>query len=222
MQRLLIIAPHPDDELLGCGGTILRHLEAGDEVHWLIASRMSGKTGFTPEQIDTRDRLVERVREAVGFHSLRQLDFPATRLDTVPLGDLVKAIGDAVTETRADTLYLPYGGDVHSDHGVVFNAAKACSKWFRYPDVRRVYIYETLSETEFALPPDGPGIPLNRYVDISAHINRKLELLKLYEGELGEFPFPRSITAVEALALLRGSASGCTAAEGFQVLKEIL
>lgn len=220
--NVLVIAPHPDDETLGCGGTLLRHIAEGDQVHWVIVTAMTEAAGFSPDAIARRSVQIDTVSNAFGFTSFHQLGFPTARLDTVPLVELVDAIGNVVRETLADTLYLPYGGDVHSDHGAVFNASKACSKWFRYPRVRRVYAYETLSESDFALPPEGPGVPLNRYVDISQHLQRKLELLALYEGELGDFPFPRSPEAIRALAQLRGAAAGCQAAEGFQVLKEIV
>ena len=221
MRRLLIVAPHPDDELLGCGGTILRHLAAGDEVHWLIVTRMHAEDGFGEDRIAARQTLIEKVAAAVRFTAIHWLDFPAARLDTVPLGDLVAAIGGVVDRSAADTLFIPHGGDVHSDHRVVAQAAGACTKWFRHPNVKRVLAYETLSETDFALPPDGPGMPINYYVDISEQLDRKLELLALYEEELGDFPFPRSLTAVEALAQVRGAAAGCQAAEGFRLLKAV-
>lgn len=222
MNTVLVIAPHPDDELLGCGGTLLRHLAEGDAVHWLIVTAMTERGGFTAEAMARRQTQIEAVHQAVGFTERHELGLPTAYLDTLPLADIVTGIGDVVREVQPDTLYLPYGGDVHSDHGVVFAAAKGCSKWFRYPSVKRVYCYETLSETDFALPPDGPGMPINRYVDISQHLERKLELLSLYEGELGEFPFPRSPEAIRALAQVRGAAAGCAAAEAFQLLKEIV
>jgi len=222
MNTVLVIAPHPDDELLGCGGTLLRHLAEGDAVHWLIVTAMTEQGGFSPGAMARRRQQLAAVSEAVGFTGRHELGLPAAYLDTLPLADIVSGIGRVLSDVQPDTLYLPYGGDVHSDHGVVFAAAKGCSKWFRYPSVKRVYGYETLSETDFALPPDGPGMPINRYVDISQYLERKLELLALYEGELGEFPFPRSPEAIRALARLRGAAAGCQAAEGFQVLKEIV
>lgn len=222
MNTVLVIAPHPDDELLGCGGTLLRHLAEGNAVHWLIVTAMTDQCGYSAEAMARRRQQIATVSTAAGFTAYHELGLPAAHLDTLPLADIVAAIGAVMGEVQPDTLYLPYGGDVHSDHGVVFAAAKGCSKWFRYPSVKRIYGYETLSETDFALPPDGPGMPINRYVDISQYLEHKLELLALYEGELGEFPFPRSPETIRALAQLRGAAAGCRAAEGFQVLKEIV
>lgn len=222
MSCILVIAPHPDDETLGCGGTLLRHLAEGDTVYWLIVTAMHEAQNFSQKAIKRRHSQIEQVHQAIGFSGRHELELPTTRLDTLPLGDIVAAIGEVIKSVEPDTLYLPYGGDVHSDHGMVFAAAKACSKWFRHPSVRRIYSYETLSETDFALPPDGPGMPIQRYVDISAYLEKKLEILALYEGELDEFPFPRSVEAITALARLRGAAAGFQAAEAFQVLKEIV
>ncbi len=222
MNVILAIAPHPDDEMLGCGGTLLRHLAEGDAVYWLIVTAAQEQHDYDLNFIQRRAEQINNVNKATGFNALFQLNFPTTQLDTLPLGDIISALGNTINDLRPDTLYVPYGGDVHSDHGVVFAAAKACSKWFRYPSVRRIYSYETPSETNFSLPPDGPGMPIQRYVDIGAYLEKKLEILSIYEDELGSFPFPRSIKAIRALAQLRGAASGFDAAEGFQVLKEIV
>ena len=222
MSTVLVVAPHPDDEVLGCGGTLLRHRAEGASVHWLVVTTMEGMAGYSTERIEERRAQLEAVTDAMGFSERHELGFPTALLDTIPLADIVGATGRVVTEIGADTLYIPHAGDVHSDHGVVAKAAQACTKWFRYPSVRRVYAYETPSETDFAFPPDGPGMPLNRFVDISGYLDRKIEILKTYEGELGQFPFPRSETAIRALAQIRGSAAGTEAAEAFQVLKEIV
>ena len=221
MSQVLVIAPHPDDELLGCGGTLLRHIAEGDAVHWLIVSTMHQEHGFAPEAIQARREQIAAVARTVGFAARHELELPATRLDTLPLAELVSRIGEVVSRVAPETLYLPYPGDIHSDHGVVFAAARGGCKWFRHPSVRRIYTYETPSESDLALPPEGPGMPVNRYVDIEAYLEPKLAALSLYSSEMGRFPFPRSPEAIRALARLRGAAAGCTAAEGFQLLKEI-
>ncbi|RMG33518.1 MAG: PIG-L family deacetylase [Gammaproteobacteria bacterium] len=220
MERVLVIAPHPDDELLGCGGTLLRHLAEGDAVHWLIVTRMTPETGFDPTAIEGRERLIETVAEAVGFTGVHRLDLPTTRLDTLPVAGIVSAMAGVVDTVRPTVVYLPWAEDVHTDHQVAATAARACTKWFRHPSVSRVLAYETLSETDFVLPPGRPFTP-NYFVDIEPHLARKLELLTLYQEELGDFPFPRSPTAVEALARVRGAACGCRAAEAFQLLKAV-
>ena len=222
MNAILVVAPHPDDETLGCGGTLLRHVAEGDPVHWLIATSMTEDVGYTSAEVARRRAQIAKVADGFGFTAVHELGFPTTYLDTVPLVDLVSAIGEVIQEIEPVTLYLPYGGDAHSDHGITFKAAQACTKWFRYPSIRHCYCYETLSETDFALPSAGPGMLINRYVDISAYIDKKLEIVSYYDDETAEHPFPRSQTTVKALGELRGAAAGCMAAEAFQTLKEIV
>ena len=124
-------------------------------------------------------------------------------------------------QVEPETLYIPYRNDIHSDHTVVFDAAVACTKIFRYPSIRNVYVYEVLSETEFGMRTDDPGFRPNLYIDISTWVDRKIEIMKKFTGEMGEFPFPRSETCIRAQAALRGSQAGVLAAEAFMILKEI-
>lgn len=220
-KQILCIAPHPDDETIGCGGTLLRHIADGDEVHWLIVTAISEAIGFTADRVASRAGEIEKVAAAYGFAGTHRCDFPTMRLDTLPLLDVISRIGEVVKATGAHTLYVPYRGDAHSDHAVVFDAALACAKTFRYPQVGAVLAYETLSETEFGLKPDDPGFRPNHYVDIADQLDRKIDIMRLYEGEMADFPFPRSETCMRATAQLRGSQCGRMAAEAFMTIKEI-
>lgn len=222
MKSVLVIAPHPDDETLGCGGTLLRHKIEGDSIHWLIATRMDQSIGFSKEQIAHRETQLQSVTDLYGFDSVNTLDFITTRLDEMPMGDVVGSISRVVKNVNPHTIYLPYRGDVHTDHRVVFDAVISCTKWFRYPCIKRILAYETLSETEFGINPDSNGFRPNVFVDISAYMGIKLKILDTYATELGTFPFPRSVEAIQAQATLRGATAGCTAAEAFMLLKEIL
>lgn len=177
MKKILVIAPHPDDETLGCGGSLLRHLAAGDEVHWLIVTDISTDLGFTAERVSVRSREIDGVTRAYGFQSARRLGFPSMRLDQVPTFELANSISQAIREVEPDTLYLPYRNDVHSDHADVFDAAVACTKVFRYPSIRSVLAYETLSETEFGLKPEDPGFRPNLFINIGAYLDRKIEIM---------------------------------------------
>lgn len=220
MKKVLAIAPHPDDETLGCGGTLLRHHLNGDEVHWLILTAVSEARGFSAARVQSRAAEIDAVASAYGFAGVHKADFPTAMLDTLPKGDLIGAVGQVVKSVGAEVLYVPHRYDVHSDHAAVFDAAAACSKSFRYPTVKSVYAYETLSETEFGLRPDG-GFHPNLFVDIDGFLDRKLEIMKMFAGEMGPFPFPRSEECIRALATLRGSVAGVSAAEAFMILKEI-
>jgi N-acetylglucosamine malate deacetylase 1 len=220
-RTVLAIAPHPDDETLGCGGTLLRHIEAGDHVHWVIFTAVTTAHGFSEERVRSRDAEINQVAHAYGFAGVHRLDFPTMALDTVPKSDLVGALGRVVKETAAQVLYIPYRNDAHSDHAAVFDAAASCAKTFRYPSVCSVRAYETLSETEFGIRPDDSGFRPNLFVGIADQFDRKLEVMRIFASELGTFPFPRSEVALRALAQLRGSQSGVAAAEAFMLLKEI-
>jgi len=220
-EIVLCIAPHPDDETLGCGGTLLRHVAEGAEVHWLIVTSMDPARGFTPERIARRDREIEEVALAYGFTAVHRTHLPTTRLDTLPKSDLVTAISQVVQKVLPRTMYVPYRNDAHSDHAAVFDAAVACTKSFRYPSIRKVLAYETLSETEFGMRTDDPGFRPNVFVDTSAWIDRKIGIMERYAGEMAPFPFPRSRECLQAQATLRGSQAGVSAAEAFMLLKEI-
>ncbi|MCU6433894.1 PIG-L family deacetylase [Undibacterium sp. Jales W-56] len=218
---VLCIAPHPDDETLGCGMTLLRHIAEGAAVHWLIMTTMHPEQGFSAERIASRNTEIEQVARAYGFFNVHHASLPTTQLDTLSMSEMVGAVAKVVGAIRPETVYLPYRNDVHSDHAVVFDAAAACCKNFRYPSIRRVYAYETLSETEFGLRPDDTGFRPNLFVDGTPWLDRKIEVMNLFKSEMGEFPFPRSEECLRAQAMLRGSQSGVRAAEAFMILKEI-
>ena len=221
MDKVLVVAPHPDDETLGCGGALLRHKAAGDRLHWLIVTGMSEAAGYSRERMAARAKEIAAVSKDYGFKSVRQLGLPPAGLDTLPLKRVIAAMGEAFAAVTPAIVYLPYYGDVHSDHKVVFAAGTACAKSFRRASVRRLLAYETLSETDYAVDPaDAPFKP-NLFVDISKHLNKKLSIMKRYQGELGKFPFPRSEKAIRAAAAVRGAASGFKAAEAFMILKEL-
>ena len=218
-ERILVVAPHPDDELLGCGGSLLRWRQEGAEIDWLLVTSITEEHGWPAERVASRTDEIRRVAAAAGFRRTIELGLPTARLDEQPLSALIQRVGEVMRDCEPSVVLLPSPGDAHSDHRVVFDAVSACTKWFRYPSVRRVLAYETLSETDFGLDPAAAFIP-NVFVDISAQLDRKLELLGIYASELGAHPFPRSLEAVRALAQVRGAASGFAAAEAFQLLRE--
>lgn len=221
-MKTLVIAPHPDDELLGCGGTILRRVAEGGSIGWLLMTAITEEAGWQPEKVAQRASEIQRVREGLGVHSEHffPLGFPTADLDRIPMSTLVSRISDVFKQFQPEEVLMPYTGDVHSDHRITFGAVYACTKWFRYPRVRRVLVYETPSETDFGIDPRDSGFRPNIFVDISQHIDRKLELMAIYESEMGEFPFPRSEKALRALAQVRGSQAGFEAAEAFMLIRE--
>lgn len=216
----MVVAPHPDDEVLGCGGTLLRRKAAGAETGWLIVTGISEAAGWSAERVRSREAEIRKVEEMLGFSRVYQLRLPTTRLDSLPMAEIVARFGEVFTDFQPTELFVPHPGDVHSDHRVCFDATASCAKWFRYTSVRRVLAYETLSETEFGLD-SGRGFVPNIFVDISEYLERKVAAMEVYETELGSFPFPRSVAGIRALAMTRGAAAGCEAAEAFHLLREV-
>lgn len=216
-----VVAPHPDDETLGCGGTLLKHIAQGDRVHWIVFTGISTELGFPEERVRSRDEEIRHVAQSYGFVSTHRLDFPTMQLDRISKADMVGALGSVVKLLGVNTLYVPYRNDAHSDHAAVFDACAVCTKTFRYPSVRSVRVYETLSETEYGVKPEDPGFHPNLFVDIADFLDRKLEIMSIYASEMAPFPFPRSDVALRAQAQLRGTQCGAAAAEAFMLLKEI-
>jgi LmbE family N-acetylglucosaminyl deacetylase len=218
-MRTIIVAPHPDDEVLGVGGTILRRKEEGHAVAWLIFTTINSEFGVDEEKIKQRADEIKQITKLFAFDAVFELKFPTTQLDRIPMNTLVGAVSNVFNEFKPSEVFVPHPFDVHTDHVTVFNAAVSCTKWFRHPYIKRVLAYETLSETDFSLIPQH-GFQPNVFIDIGSYLNRKLQALEIYSSEMSEFPFPRSEEAIRALATLRGSASGYMAAEAFELLRE--
>lgn len=224
MNKVLCIAVHADDETLGCGGTMLKHKALGDEIHWLLITGPTNNhpCSFSQNHIDERAERVNRVAAAYGYDSLEYLGLPTQMLHTLDLRDIIQKISDVIKRIQPNIIYTMFANDVHSDHRVAFDAVYSCTKSFRYPFIEKIYMMETLSETEFALSvPANTFIP-NVYVDITEFIDRKLEIMQMYPTEVMQEPYPRSLSSIKALARVRGSRSGVRYAEAFQLLFEKL
>lgn len=221
MTTVVILAPHPDDETLGPGGTLLRHRAAGDEVHWVIGTQMPEDERYPEPVRAERSREIDTVAGRYGFAGVHQLGFAATQLDEIPRGEIVAALGAVLREVAPTTVYLPHGGDVHTEHRILCEVGLSCTKWFRFPSVRRVAAYETLSETEFGGPPYLPDFTPNLFVDIGPHLEEKVAIAQLYRSEIGDHPFPRSVAAIRARATLRGAMVGVEAAEAFMLVRDV-
>jgi LmbE family N-acetylglucosaminyl deacetylase len=221
MSKVIIISAHPDDETLGAGGTILKHKKNGDEVYWLIVTDVFETEGFSNERVLSRKKEIENVSKLYSFNNVFNLGYPTMKLDDTILFELVNKISLIFQELQPETIYVMNRSDAHSDHRIVFDAVMSCTKSFRYPYVKKVFMYECLSETEFApILPERVFQP-NYFVDISDFLNKKIEIMKIFDSELGEHPFPRSIKNIEALATFRGATIGVNYAEAFQMIKYI-
>jgi N-acetylglucosamine malate deacetylase 1 len=218
MIKTLVIAPHPDDEVLGCGGALLRRKAEGAELCWLIVTDIHEEKGWPAKRVQERQAEIAKISNEIGFDLVVNLKLPPTELDALPMAQVVSEFSKVFKVFAPTEVFVPHRGDVHTDHRVVFDAAAACSKWFRYPTVKRVLAYETLSETDFGLIRAETFSP-NYFIDVTQYLERKLELLSIYTSELGDPPFPRSIDIVRAQAKVRGAAAGYLAAEAFELLR---
>ena len=221
MSIIAVISPHPDDETLGCGGTILRHRAENNSNHWIILTGMTEEQGFSPLLIKERQKEIETISELYGFATVHNLNLPTAKLDTIPMGEIVRKLGSLFNEIKPATIYLPNRSDVHSDHRIAFEAAWSCCKTFRYPFIQRVFMYETLSETDFVPPFSESAFLPNSFCNISAYLEKKVEIMGHYNNEMKDHPFPRSEKNIRALATLRGATAGVNYAEAFMLLKEV-
>jgi len=222
MNKILVIAVHPDDETLGCGGTLLKYKANGDEIHWLIATDIKESEGYGISTIRKRNKEITKIDELYGFTSVNKLDLSTTKVDTYSMSVLVSKFSSVIDRIKPDIIYLPFKSDVHSDHKYIFDAAYSCTKVFRHPFIKKIYMMETLSETEFSLSTKEDSFVPNVFVDISEFMDKKIKLMNIYESEIGKHPFPRSERNIRALATYRGATSGCNYAESFMLLKEII
>jgi LmbE family N-acetylglucosaminyl deacetylase len=219
--KILAVSAHPDDETLGCGGTLLKHGAAGDALDWLIATR-PGEARFDAGYIARRREQIGAVQQAYGFGTVHQMDFPAAELDAQPLSRIIGTAVPAIQSSRPDRVYIVHPGDVHSDHRIIFEAVWAALKPFSAGRPIEVFCYETASSTDMAPPLAGQGFLANAYSEIGPFLERKLDIFRLYESEVQAPPGPRSIEAVTALALARGAAAGMGYAEAFAAMRVIL
>lgn len=221
MSKVLIVAVHPDDETLGCAGTILKHKAAGDEVVWMIITSIRNHPNNYPiEIVEKRNQTIKAVADAYGFNAVVELNVPTTLVDKFDLGMIVSKASKTIDEYKPEIVYMMHEHDVHSDHRVSFAAIYSCLKSFRHQYIKKIYSFEALSETEFAVAsPNNTFIP-NVFVDITDYIEKKLEIMSMYDTEVMEEPFPRSLSSIKALARVRGSRAGVMYAEAFQLLYE--
>lgn len=218
-ERVLVIGAHADDEVLGCGGALLKHRAAGDTTGWLLGTFPAAPL-FDDAYIARRRKDLVAVKEAFGMSYLRELGHAAAGLDRVPFGDLIADCAAAVAEFKPDIVYVVHRNDVHSDHRYLHDAAWAALKPLRGRTARRVLAYETLSSTNLAVPAQATAFVPQAYCDITDYLDRKVAIFGIYETETQKFPSPRSLEAIVALARYRGSAVHFAAAEAFAVLRD--
>lgn len=223
-MNILVIAPHADDEVLGCGASIARHVESGDSV---VVAIMTNAAIGAPELFSENDidRVRMEARSAHRFLGVREtvfFDFPAPCLDQYPQYKISEKLSVLISNFLPDTVYVPHAGDIHCDHGVVFRSALVACRPFANSSVKNIYAYETLSETEWASPYAGEPFSPNHFIDVSNVFHKKLDAMRRYESQLRSFPHPRSLDAIDALSMVRGSTISVRHAEAFVTIRTLI
>ncbi len=226
MNQVLVIAAHPDDEVLGCGGTMARLAAQGAEVHVVIvANGLTSRTDFAVHKAGEllqqhHDRAV-RAGQLLGAASVNVLGFPDQKLDTLPLLDITQALEREITRLKPDTVFTQHGGDLNLDHVITYRATLTATRPLAGHCVRRVLAYEVASSTEWSFQRFEPRFQPAVFFDISATLEKKIAAMQVYESETRAFPHPRSPEALRAIASRWGSVVGATAAEAFELVREI-
>jgi N-acetylglucosamine malate deacetylase 1 len=220
-RRALVVAAHPDDEVLGCGGTMALLAHAGWQVQVLILGEGATSRTSVRDRAGAQEHLSKLALAArsaaviLGARVPALRDFPDNRMDTVALLDIVKAVEAAIDEFSPRVVFTHHAGDVNIDHRRIHEAVVAACRPVPGQVVRRLYYFEVASSTEWQTAGSAPAFTPQVFVDIGATLAKKLKALDAYEAEMREFPHPRSNRAVEALARWRGATAGCEAAEAF-------
>ncbi|KGJ09526.1 PIG-L deacetylase family protein [Paracoccus sphaerophysae] len=217
---VLVIAPHPDDEVLGVGGTLARLAQAGIETHVAIVT-----TGRAPRFDETQIATVRA--EAAAAHAMlgvaqtHYLDCPAAQLTEYGHADLNAAISDAVRRIAPQTLFVPHPGDIHMDHQLSFLSALVAARPHQQDYPPQILAYETLSETNWNAPYLTPGFLPNHFIDITATLDRKLKAFACFASQQRPAPHERSVATLRALATLRGATVHRAAAEAFVTIRMV-
>jgi LmbE family N-acetylglucosaminyl deacetylase len=216
-MNVLVIAPHPDDEVIGCGGVIAKHVANNDEVHVCIVSE--GKPDMYSEKfIENEEEEMSQAHKLLGVWTER-LGFPSAKLDTVPQHEINDRLTEMVQNLKPDVVYIPYIGDVHRDHRIVSEAAMVAVRPNKPHKVSKVLAYEVLSETDW-FTPDQTFSP-NVYESIDDYIGIKIGAFMKYRSQVGMYPGARTPDAIKALAVHRGAIIGERYAEAFMLMREI-
>lgn len=226
-KSVLVIAAHPDDEVLGCGGTIATHSRAGDEVHVVImaegmTSRLPKRNrGAFAKELKSLGQAARKANKILGATSVTLLDFPDNRMDSLDRLDITKAVEDLVKKFQPTIVYTHHVGDVNIDHRCIHDAVITACRPLPGHCVETILFWETSSSTEYQPPQSAPPFLPNWWNDISATLDLKLDALRAYHVEMRPWPHARSLEAIEHLAKWRGASIGVSAAEAFMLGRKI-
>ena len=227
MKKVLIVAAHPDDEVLGVGGTVARHVAEGDEGYALILGEGQTSRGRHREDID--QKVVEALHKntldsakAVGYQEVFFADFPDNRFDHVDLLDIVKVVEQMIEKLHPEIVYTHYSGDLNVDHQYTARAVLTASRPIGDYCVAEIYAFETLSSSEWNFDYSAqPAFCPNVFVDITDYYYKKEQAMNCYVSELCDFPHPRSLVGMDFLSKTRGMTAGMERAEAFMLVRSV-
>ncbi len=225
-MRVLVVAAHPDDEVLGPGGTLALLARQGHETRLTIlgegvTSRYSTRQSAEMELVETLHAQSEKAAAILGAKEVRLHNLPDNRFDTVSLLDIVKIVEADVADWEPERIYTHHAGDLNIDHQITNRAVLTATRPLEEQKVEEVYAFEIPSSTEWSFQQLGEAFRPNVFQDISSTLGQKLEALSIYESELRPFPHPRSLEAIEGIAKRWGSTVGCKAAEAFELIRAV-
>lgn len=223
---ILVVAAHPDDEVLGCGGTIARLTGEGHDVYVAIlgegiTSRYDQRNQVDKNTVKALKTCSQQVAELLGVKNIYTFDLPDNRFDTIPLLDVIKIIEGLIEKVKPTTVYTHHSGDLNIDHSIVHRATLSAARPILGHTVERMYAYEVPSSTEWGYNQFSKSFHPNVFIGIEATLEKKIKAMELYESEVRSFPHPRSPEALRALATRWGSVAGLEAAEAFELIREI-
>jgi LmbE family N-acetylglucosaminyl deacetylase len=220
-MKILVVAPHADDEVLGVGGTIAKYINEGHEVYVCVITT-GHPSMFFQEVLDKLRLEVIEAHKFLGIKDTFFLELPAVMLSEVPKHEVNKKINEVIDNVQPDIVFIPHFGDMHLDHHIVSQAVMVGIRPIKEHKVLEVYSYETLSETEWNIPHVTNVFIPNTYIDVTDYLEVKKKSMECFTTQLTEFPHPRSIEAIESLAKFRGSTIGVRAAEAFCLVRRII
>lgn len=219
MKTVLVVAAHSDDEALGCGGTIARHVAEGDTVYAVfLADGVSSREGTGTVELNKRMEAAERARQILGITKNYYLGLPDNRLDTLPLIEVIHPLEKVISEIKPHTIYTHHYGDLNVDHRIAHQAVMTACRPMPGSSVQEIFSFEIMSSTEWSGSMLSPFLP-NCFVDIGGYFGVKEKALLAYADEMRPFPHSRSMEHVRCLAVHRGASVGFTSAEGFMVIR---
>ena len=218
-MKIMVVSPHPDDETLGAGGTLLKMKKRGHNIFWLNVTDVTSEMGWDENFVIHRADQIKNINDVFSFDGFYNLALSSSKLSNLDEGLIIEKIKQVFDEVKPEWIIIPGDYDAHSDHRVVYNCCMAAAKTFRSQYINRITTMEIISETDYGF--QSSKFEPNLYIDISGELETKIDAMKIYDTELFAPPFPRNIESIKSLARIRGASIAVEYAEAFHIVKQI-